>query len=484
MKQHIFIVVAAAWFLQGCDAFATVRPKGKSASLTSLGYEREDVHDLLEQGARVSASTPTVRADGSMALPYPTEQEVSPQSSYRQAPAAVAEIETGFQSSYQGLTNPSKAGLVLATALTFGMVAASPEIDVSAILDFPQLGSLSGDASAVFNAGMMAMERALQDAQMDWSQISSNIADAQWMQLALAKLATWKEAAASIDVEALRASILNSANGLQRESLAAWEASKDSAAAMAQSSQAALADASIRWSELQSEALQDAQVWTQALSSNLASCKEALQDSMAHLEANWIDACSQLSEAQKSWMQDAQVWANTLDQSRQTLAQNIELNWNDASLRFASAQNNLMQDTQVWNQQLMSQVDAWKASATAGVEGAQASWADTTSQMSYQFQDFQGNSQEQWQRLLATTDSATADMQRTAESTVNTWMNSLTLGMDDVQNTWTETSNRVSSGFQDMNIQEKTGTVLQKLSASKDSILSRVSGWMGNIPRL
>lgn len=516
-------IITLAWCVQVSGAFSSFPNLKTSAppSLTTLSYEREDLHDVLHDEWRQNKGPQFKRdqrmdeaslADESLAIHFPEASTAAA------ASLLTLQVPSEAASSYQGLSNPSKAGLVLASALTLGMAAASPEIDLSTILDFPQL-ALSGDASAFVNAGMMTLERALQDAQGGWMQLSSNFAQTQWMELALVKLATWQEAA-TVNAEAVRASIASPTNvellrSVQQECLAAVEASKDSAAVFAQASQAAMTDATSRLSELQSEALQEAQVWNGILMTNIDSStqlmEQSMADSMQSIETSWIDTSYQLSEVQNNFMQDAQVWNQVLmtnvEASKETMMdsmQNVEASLNDANIRFEQAQSTFMQDAQIWYQALMAQVDGWKDSAAVGLATAHATLTDTTNYLSSQFQEMnlqgtsylssqfqemnlQGTSEELLHQLDTSKDAVLVQLQGVTEGgiqQVDVLKSSFTLGMEEAHTTFSETSNHVSVALQDINLQEEASSWMGKVMPSRDSVLSTVSGWIGSLQLL
>jgi hypothetical protein len=86
-----------------------------------------------------------------------------------------------FVSSHQGLTGPSKAGLVLAVALAVGLAASSPELDLASRIDWTQPGMV--DLAAMSNAAQHTVNDFVHDAQGNLATMNSRLSEMQsnWM---------------------------------------------------------------------------------------------------------------------------------------------------------------------------------------------------------------------------------------------------------------------------------------------------------------
>jgi hypothetical protein len=454
-------IVSIVLLIPGAHAFSVV-PRlttPPSPPRAQLAYECEDLHDMLHEEWRqlhgprfvraqgISSSTTASLVDESLAIHFPAPT-VSTAASPFVALQAAPTMEGG--GSYQGLSNPSKDGLVLAIAMILGMTAASPEVDISSIIDFPSI-VISGDASALLEAGLMTLGRVMQDAHIGWVQLSSNLAEVQsmWMQIALFKLVVLKESVA-VNAHALYATASDVANAhlqdVQRVWLAFMQGSKDSATALAQASQTTWRDTTKHLSELRSESMQDVQVWNLALMSNVEASKESMLEAMQNVESSWTDTTTRLSNSQNSWMQDAQVLS----------------------------------------QAVIGKLDIWKDSPAVGVEEAQASWADTSELLSSKVRHV---------KMLGMNEEIMQTMEASKEYVVGRWMegmqnvdelkNSVTLSMEGVQTTWAENSNRMSNVIHDLRLHEdEREATIERLAASKEYFVSRLSGWIDGIQKV
>jgi hypothetical protein len=354
------------------NGFTTVKPVRSSLRLK---YERDETHEsLTEEWQKLHG--PRIRRELELQLEgqdMPNQVGdslalVLPKStlsiSWKEEPS---NAETTRANSYQGLTNPSKAGLVLSVALMVGMVATNQYLHLSsATFDLSQLSFLTDAIHDTLLKGM--------DLTNHLDQIL-----AYWMQLAMAKY-------------------LMLVDDLQLASEGARQALTEYSAIMMQHAQSISDVLSERLHELQTTWTQDVQGWNQALVTQVEASKDSTLELLQDLQNNGNVISNRLSETQSAWIltvedcyQDVLAQIDTSKESLTTAFQGAQADFTttlidgkeSARTSLGTMQSNIGKIQTDWIQEVQDNVQASKESSANMMQQVQVTLDNRLSDLSW-----------------------------------------------------------------------------------------------------